>query len=74
VAVSLLASYAGRMAVESLLSNLNEPRNNIVRGVSVSSASGLLHGRERERGRKRGAFGISQSNLERRTLYFIIRS
>lgn len=36
VAVSLLARCAGRMAIESLLSNLNEPRNNIVRGVSVS--------------------------------------
>lgn len=36
VAVSLLARCAGSMAIESLLSNLNEPRNNIVRGVSVS--------------------------------------
>lgn len=40
VAVSLLARCAGRIAIESLLSNLNEPRNNIVRGVSVSLASG----------------------------------
>jgi len=40
VAVSLLARCAGRMAIESLLSNLNEPRNNIVRSVSVSLASG----------------------------------
>lgn len=40
VAVSLLARCPGRVAIESLLSNLNEPRNNIVRGVSVSPASG----------------------------------
>lgn len=52
VAVSLLARCAGRMAIESLLSNLNEPRNNIVRGVSVSPASGASswpsghHGRD----------------------------
>jgi len=52
VAVSLLARCAGSMAIESLLSNLNEPRNNIVRGVSPGVRSFFV------------VFGTSRSGRE----------
>lgn len=49
------ARCAGRIAIESLLSNLNEPRNNIVRGVSVSPASGASSWPSGDHGRDPGA-------------------